>query len=266
MTRVADLPSTLDALRHGELTVQGRLVDASNATLLCQLEGGSLRADCVYKPVAGERPLWDFPDGTLAGREVAAYVVSQALGWSVVPPTVLREGPFGPGMCQLWVDTDPTVELVDVVSPSALPHGWRHVLDAFGGSGEPVVLAHADDERLRRMAVLDVVLNNADRKGGHVLPGPDGVVRGVDHGVCFHTETKLRTVLWGWAGEDLRPDERAALESLGCALDESLGTELAGYLTGAEVRACRRRVSALLREGHLPYPGQGWPAIPWPPF
>ena len=163
--------SALQLLRHGEITVEGRLVDASNATLLCEIALDGAEERCVYKPIAGERPLWDFPDGTLAGREVATYLVAEASGWSIVPPTVLRDGPFGPGMCQLWVDADPSVELIDVVAPSKLPDGWLHVLDALGSGGQPVVLGHADDVRLRRMAVLDAVVNNADRKGGHVLPG-----------------------------------------------------------------------------------------------
>ena len=255
----------LDLLARGELTVEGRLVAASNTTLFCRVSAAGEEAHCVYKPVAGERPLWDFPDGTLAGREVAAYLVSEASGWSIVPPTVLREGPFGPGMCQLWVDTEP-VELVDVLAPDAVPGGWLHVLDALGAGGEPVVLAHADDQRLRRIAVLDVVLNNADRKGGHILPVPDGGVRGVDHGVTFHTDPKLRTVLWGWAGTDLLETECAMLQRLAATLDGDLAGRLEGLITGAEIRACRRRVRRLLETGHLPYPGDGWPAIPWPPF
>lgn len=261
-----DVSSALTLLRRGDLTVEGRLVDASNATLYCEIALDGLAASCVYKPVAGERPLWDFPDGTLAAREVATFLVSEATGWGVVPPTVLRDGPFGTGMCQLWVEVDPQVELVDVAPPRRLPDGWLHVLDALGSSGEPVALGHADDPRLRRMAVLDAVVNNADRKGGHVLPGPDGVVRGVDHGVTFHTEPKLRTVLWGWAGESLTPDEVTTLEALDGALDGPLCTELLGLLARDEVSACRRRVRRLLREGHLPYPVEGWPAIPWPPF
>jgi uncharacterized repeat protein (TIGR03843 family) len=261
-----ELTESLDLLRHGVIDVEGRLVDASNATLFCSVQADGVEARCVYKPVAGERPLWDFPDGTLAGREVASFAVSAASGWDVVPPTVLREGPFGPGMCQLWMDCDPDVDLVDVVAPEAMPEGWLHVLDALGADGAPVVLAHADDARLRRMAVLDAVLNNADRKGGHVLPGPDGVVRGVDHGVTFHTESKLRTVLWGWAGRELTDEERTVLDRLRDDLLGPLGSALTELVTPSEVTACRRRVERLLRAGHLPYPVDGWPAIPWPPF
>jgi uncharacterized repeat protein (TIGR03843 family) len=261
-----DVGRALTLLRNGDISVEGRLVDASNATLFCQICYDGVDATCVYKPVAGERGLWDFPDGTLAGREVASHLVSEATGWGVVPPTVLRDGPFGPGMVQLWVETDPDVELVDVVAPNALPTGWLRVFDALGSGGQPVVLAHADDERLRRMAVLDVVLNNADRKGGHVLPLPDGTVHGVDHGVTFHVETKLRTVLWGWAGEPLRATELEVLQQLGDQLDGELGTALGSLLTRAEVRATRRRIDRLITDAHLPFPGEGWPAIPWPPF
>jgi uncharacterized repeat protein (TIGR03843 family) len=261
-----DVTTTLSVLRHGEISVEGRLVDASNATLFCEISHSGLDAHCVYKPVAGERPLWDFPDGSLAGREVASYAVSEAAGWNVVPPTVMRDGPFGPGMVQLWVETDADVGLVDVVAPNGLPTGWLRVLDALGSDGRPVVLAHADDDRLRRMAVFDAVINNADRKGGHVLPRPDGTVLGVDHGVTFHLEPKLRTVLWGWAGEPLREEETAALARLAESLDGELGTELAELLARTEIRETRRRIDRLITEGHLPFPSEGWPAIPWPPF
>lgn len=261
-----DVASALDLLRHGDITVEGRLVDASNATLLCRIATAGSAARCVYKPVAGERPLWDFPDGTLAGREVAAHAVSAAGGWGIVPPTVLREGPFGRGMCQLWVEHDDSQRLVDVLTPREVPDDWRQVLDALGSGGQRVVLAHADDPRLRAMAVLDVVLNNADRKGGHVLPSTDGVLHGVDHGVSFHVEPKLRTVLWGWAGEDLTPQERTLLDELRESLVGPLGAELSGLLSPSEVRATRGRVDRLLRDGHLPFPAEGWPAIPWPPF
>jgi uncharacterized repeat protein (TIGR03843 family) len=264
-----EVPAALDLLRHGAISVEGRLVDASNATLFCEIEHAGCTGRCVYKPIAGERPLWDFPDGTLAGREVAAFRVSQASGWDVVPPTVLRDGPFGPGMVQIWVDTvedDEQSALVDVMAPEALPPGWLRVLDALGSDGEPVVLGHADDPRLRRMTVLDVVLNNADRKGGHVLLEPGGTVHGVDHGVSFHVDPKLRTVLWGWAGEPLHDDEVEVLTRLREDLTDGLGTALAELMSRHEVLACRRRVDRLLAQGRLPFPAEGWPAIPWPPF
>lgn len=261
-----DPAAALELLSAGDLEVLGRLVDASNATLLCTVTTDAVEARCVYKPIAGERPLWDFPDGTLAGREVAAFLLAEAFGGNLVPPTVLRDGPFGPGMCQLWVETDPQEVLVDVVEPADVPPGWLHVLDAQGPRGRDVVLAHADDERLRRMAIFDVVVNNADRKGGHILPGPDGVVRGVDHGVAFHVEPKLRTVLWGFAGQQLTSAERAQLEVVRAQLADRLGAELTGCLTRREVTACQRRVDRLLRDGCLPYPQDDWPTIPWPPF
>jgi uncharacterized repeat protein (TIGR03843 family) len=261
-----DVTTALTLLRQGDISVAGRLVHASNTTLFCDISHCGVEARCVYKPVAGERPLWDFPDGSLAGREVASYAVSEAAGWGVVPPTVLREGPLGPGMVQLWVETIADVDLVDLVAPDSVPTGWLRVLDALGSGGRPVVLAHADDDRLRRMAVFDVVINNADRKGGHVLPLPDGTVRGVDHGVTFHREPKLRTVLWGWAGEPLRDEEGAILTRLGERLSGDLGTELAELLTRAEVRETHRRIARLVTDGRLPFPSESWPAIPWPPF
>jgi uncharacterized repeat protein (TIGR03843 family) len=164
------------------------------------------------------------------------------------------------------VEDDERSTLVDVMAPEALPPGWLRVLDALGSDGEPVVLGHADDPRLRRMTVLDVVLNNADRKGGHVLVEPGGAVHGVDHGVSFHVEPKLRTVLWGWAGEPLRDDEVEVLTRLREDLTNGLGTTLAELMSRHELLACRRRVDRLLAEGRLPFPAEGWPAIPWPPF
>ena len=158
--------------------MEGRLVDASNATLYCTVKSHGTEATCVYKPVAGERPLWDFPDGTLAGREVAAYAVSRAAGWNFVPPTVLRDGPYGPGMCQLWIDLDASADLIALARRTDYPP-------------------------LREMAVFDAVINNADRKIGHLLPDADGHLYGCDHGICFAEEYKLRTVLWQWRGKPL---------------------------------------------------------------
>ena len=258
-------PGVLELLTRGRIEIEGRLVDASNATLYCEISGGDEVAHCVYKPVSGERALWDFPDGTLAGREVGSYLVSQAAGLSVIPPTVLRSGPFGPGMVQLWVDTKEGDDLVDVCAPEDLPPGWRMVLRAHDRFGEPAVLAHADHPGVRLMAALDVVLNNADRKGGHVLHGTDGHVYGVDHGICLHTEHKLRTVLWGWVGEPLPEDVVDMLKTLESAVDD-LSVALAEHVTRAEVKALRARLSALLSTAEVPTPGTDWRAIPWPAF
>ncbi|MGH8776629.1 MAG: SCO1664 family protein [Jiangellaceae bacterium] len=255
-------------LRDGELIVEGRLVAASNATLLCRLDAGAAAGEvvrCVYKPVAGERPLWDFPDGTLAAREMAAYLVSEAARWHVVPATILRDGPFGPGMCQLWIDQDGT-DLVGVVPTDAVPEGWLRVLDAVDGAGNPVALVHADDARLRRMALFDLVVNNADRKGGHILVDAGGDVLGVDHGVCFHGEPKLRTVLWGWAGVPLADHEQATLTHLVGQLRGELGDRLAELLAPGEVDATRDRVAGLLAAGHFPRQSPERRPIPWPPF
>jgi uncharacterized repeat protein (TIGR03843 family) len=233
----------LELLGTGDITVVGRLADASNATLYCTVAAGGARAACVYKPVAGERPLWDFPDGTLAGREVAAFAVSHALGWDVVPPTVHRDGPFGEGMVQLWIDGDPAVDLIDLSRD-------RH---------------HAG---LRRMAVFDAVINNSDRKIGHLLPTRDGHLYGCDHGVSFAEDYKLRTVLWQWQGEPLTDEALTALDGLHAALErpgDPLTAELDRHLTGPEVYAVRRRVELLRTHRVHPYPSPDWPAVPWPP-
>ncbi len=237
---VVDVDRALRLLRDGELEVVGRLVDASNATLYCTVELDGVRAPCVHKPIAGERPLWDFPEGTLSDREVAAFAVSEATGWAIVPPTVMRDGPFGRGMCQLWIDVDESADLV--------------------------ALARSDRDEIRRIAVLDAVINNADRKGGHLLPTVDGHVYGVDHGVCFSIDEKLRTLLWQWRGRPLADDAVDALQGLDSDLQGTLGTRLCELLTPAEVNATRRRVQRLLSTGRHPMPSDDWPPIPWPPF
>jgi uncharacterized repeat protein (TIGR03843 family) len=236
-----DVDDALALLTAGELTIEGRLVDASNATFYCGVCTDGLQAGCVYKPVAGERALWDFPDGTLAERELAAYQVSAATGWGIVPPTVYRDGPLGPGMVQLWIAEDETVDVARL-------------------------LRRGDNDALRRIAVLDAVINNADRKGGHLLPVPGGHIHGVDHGVSFHVEDKLRTVLWQWAGKALPPDCRDVLARLRSDLDGQLGETLHELLTVREVRRTRRRVDALISAGRHPRPSGDWPPIPWPPF
>jgi uncharacterized repeat protein (TIGR03843 family) len=259
--------ATLDLLTQGMLEIEGRLVDASNATLYCTITIGrpdsrtakdtknpkstktlknarSQQAGvaCVYKPIAGERPLWDFPAGTLAGREVAAYAISRAAGWDVVPPTVMRDGPFGSGMCQLWIDHDTGVDLI-------------------------ALSRRTDHAGLRDMAVFDAVVNNADRKIGHLLPVADGHLYGCDHGVCFAEDYKLRTVLWQWRGKTLARRSVEALRRLNAELAEgSLVAELSGLLTASEIEATRIRVETLLKHRVHPYPPADWPAVPWPPI
>src|SRR4051812_3111582 len=192
---------------------------ASNATFLGDIEG----VQVVYKPVSGERPLWDFPDGTLAGRERAAYLLSEATGWNVVPETWLRDGPHGPGMVQRWQEPDPEQAAVTLVADGAVPAGYRHVFDGVDAQDRAVALVHEDSAPLRRMAVFDIVVNNADRKGGHVLEMADGHRYGVDHGVTFHTDHKLRTVLWGWLGEELTEEQVDGVRRVGNEVRGALG-------------------------------------------
>jgi uncharacterized repeat protein (TIGR03843 family) len=253
-------------LLHGELAVLGRIMPASNTTFFCRLGPDEDGVRAVYKPVSGERPLWDFAEGTLAAREYAAWLVSEALGWSVVPPTVLRDGPAGPGMVQLWCEPDPEQSPVDLLPEGPVPAGMLHVLDAFDQEDRPVMLLHEDSASLRRMALFDIAVNNTDRKGGHVLAMGDGHRYGVDHGVCFHVDDKLRTVLWGWHGRPVDPDESAALAALAEQLRAELGQQLSQLLTRAEIEATRRRLARLLAAGRFPQPGPGWPSIPWPAF
>ncbi len=250
-------------LDGGELEIVGRIRVASNATFLGRIGD----VEVVYKPVDGERPLWDFPDGTLARREVAAFLVSEALGWRVVPRTWLRDGPLGPGMVQLWQERDPAQDPVDVVPARDLPkQGWRAVVEGSDERGRSVAVVHEDSAALRRMAVFDVVVNNADRKGGHVLPRPGGHRYGVDHGVTFHVEPRLRTVLWGWVGEPLDADELAGVGRVRRGLDDDLGRRLADLLDDDEVAAVVARCDRLLAEGLFPPPEGDMPAVPWPLF
>jgi len=228
-------------LAEGELELDGRLIHASNASFvgIARLAGATIR--CVYKPVAGEAPLWDFPDGTLAHREVAAYQVSEVSGWRVVPTTVFRDdGPLGAGMAQEWIEVDADYDLVAALR-----------------AGTPA---------LRRIALFDAVVNNTDRKGGHLLPLPDGRLLGVDHGVCFSVEPKLRTILWGWRGTPLSDQEVADLHSLRRAIDGALGRDLRAHLEPDEIAATGARLDALLADPRFPMPSPDWPAVPWPPF
>ena len=274
-----------EVLRDGELTVLGRIRSASNATFLCEatlneglndgLDDGTVRrVHCVYKPVSGEQPLWDFPDGTLAGRELAAYLISKHLGWNIVPYTIIRHGPAGPGMLQQWVDQPgdtndseprPGPDLVDLFPAGKREPGYLPVLRAYDYAGDEVMLMHADDIRLWRMAVFDVLINNADRKGGHVLRDLDGHIYGVDHGVCLHVENKLRTVLWGWAGKRIDDKTLTAVAGLADALNGPLAEALDGRINHAEIEALRRRACGLLDKPVMPGPNRHR-AIPWPAF
>ncbi|MER7283296.1 SCO1664 family protein [Dactylosporangium sp. NPDC000244] len=258
----------LELLRHGELELEGRLMDASNATLRCVITLGETVARCVYKPVSGERPLWDFPDGTLAGREYSAWLLSEATGWGIVPPTLLRDGPLGPGMCQLWIDDELQTDdlLLGFVPANKVPKDWRRIMSARDERGRPFVLAHADDPRLARIALFDAVANNADRKGGHVIDTVDGKVHGVDHGICFHTEDKLRTIIWGWAGEPIPDEGIEVLEKLRAQYSAGLAETFAEHLTPAEVAMIWVRIDALLRARTFPSPDEDRHAIPWPPI
>jgi uncharacterized repeat protein (TIGR03843 family) len=272
-------PEADEVLSAGELTILGRIRSASNATFLCEAAVDDNTVHCVYKPVAGEQPLWDFPDGTLAGRELATYLVSSALGWDIVPRTIIRDGPAGPGMCQLWVEqpgdtedaevtedaADTGPDLVDLCPAGQLPAGYLPVLRARDYAGDDVLLIHADDDRLRRMAVFDVLVNNADRKGGHILHSVDRHVYGVDHGLCLHVEDKLRTVLWGWAGKPVDDETLEAVARLVEALDGELTDTLSPHITPIEVIALEDRARALLDTARMPTPDRHRP-IPWPAF
>lgn len=258
--------AVISLLLGGDLQIEGRLISASNATLRATARTDDVEATCVVKPVAGERPLWDFPDGTLSGREVAAHAVSELLGWGIVPPTVWREEtPVGPAMVQLWIEEVHDARPVDILRPDAVPADWIAVLEARDGEGRPVVLVHADRPDLARMAAFDAVVNNADRKGGHVLADAADRLWAIDHGVTFSSEDKLRTVLWGWSGQEIPADVLRDLAGLAEALADDRD-EVDRFLNVAERSALRGRVDDLLQDGCFPLPSPDWPAVPWPVF
>jgi hypothetical protein len=220
--------------QSGELEVIGRLVDASNASLLCKLPN---EVKVIYKPIAGERPLWDFPDGNLAGREVAAYYLSEVGKFMVVPKTVLREGPFGIGAVQQWIEVS--------------------------DNSDVIALAQSDDSQIRNLALFDIVINNADRKFGHILITPEQHIFGCDHGVSFHEENKLRTVVWQFAEKPLVSAEVQKLENLLTTIDRKY---LSSMLTDGEIEAIFERIKTLLEVGRFSSPNPNWPAVPWPPY
>ena len=230
------LKSIVEVISNGSLKVEGRFVDASNATLYAVVELDEQAIPVIYKPIAGERPLWDFPDGNLANRELAAFLLSQALKFDIVPFTILREGPFGVGMVQQWIDIDEEVDVVE--------------------------LATSTDPRIRQMALFDAIINNTDRKYGHILPTVSGEIFGCDHGVTFHEDPKLRTVLWQFAGERFTPIEINLLETA----KEKAADVVGSLITSSESAALTARVEGLLAAGAFPSPREDWPAVPWPPF
>jgi uncharacterized repeat protein (TIGR03843 family) len=251
-------------LLGGDLEVEGRLWDSSNSAVrvLCSTPEGALRA--VYKPVRGERPLWDFPTGTLGRREVATAEVDAALGWGIVPPTVWREdGPLGPGSVQAWIEVDASRPPVDVIGSDGAREPWIVIADGEGSHGDRMCLVHEDTLPLRRIALLDAIVNNADRKGGHVLRSMSGSVVGIDHGLTFHVEPKLRTVLWGWAGQAMDEESCRDLAEL-CRTWSALEGTLEGLLSRAEIASVYLRLEGLLEARRFPEPEGSWPALPWP--
>ncbi|NJN65203.1 MAG: SCO1664 family protein [Chloroflexaceae bacterium] len=234
----------LEALRYGDILVEGMLPYSSNFTLLAWVEHEGIGTHAVYKPRRGERPLWDFPQGTLCFREVAAYLVSEAVGFGLVPPTVIRDGPHGVGAIQLFIDHDPE----------------EHLLTMHGAGGY--------ESDILRLAAFDYLVNNADRKSGHCLKGEDGRLWAIDHGICFHEEYKLRTVLWDFIGQPFPPDVLHALRALRQRIQNprtpDLKRTLKHLLMASEVRALVQRLEYMIATGIYPRPGNG-PAIPWPP-
>lgn len=242
-------PALLELLHRADLEPVGRIASASNVTLLCRLADDGPETDlmAVYKPEQGEAPLWDFPPGTLHRREVAAFVVDRALGWGMVPPTVLREdGPYGKGSVQLFIDHDPERHYFTLVE-----------------EGDEAVLS-----QLRRMVVFDLIVNNADRKGSHVLLPRDGRIRLVDHGVCFHAEPKLRTVAWDFADEPAPGDAQVDAVRFAERLDDRTDPatrRIRDLLDPGEVEALVRRASSVGDLDRLPRPSGPRP-LPWPPL
>jgi uncharacterized repeat protein (TIGR03843 family) len=232
MSRTA---TTDDLLSRGDITVKGRMPWSSNYTFLVELRLGDATSHAVYKPERGERPLWDFPRG-LHKREVAAYRLSEALGWSLVPPTLPREGPHGPGSLQLFIEAD----------------FEQHY---FTLREDP---AHRD--RLERICVFDLITNNADRKAGHCLLGSDGAVYAIDNGLCFHVDPKLRTVIWDFADDPIPSEILADLDRLA---SRNLPRAIAALLVPAERDALLTRTRALLKHAHFPSDGgrHPWPLV-----
>lgn len=267
------MPTAINAERlrrllgDGPLEVEGQLVDASNLVLRVWIDADEQRIAAVYKPIRGERPLWDFPEGSLAGREFAAYLVAAAGGWDCVPVTALRvDGPFGAGSVQQWVGPlEPVVDngLLRIDPVTAVPDGYLPVLGVRDDDDRPLVVSHAGQEQLREVALLDVVLNNADRKGSALILD-EGHLYAVDHGLTLHAEEKLRTVLWGFAGQELTECESHRLTGLLDDLGGGLGEQLRGVIQDEELDALADRIEVLLDTGRMPEPPNDRHPLPWP--
>lgn len=240
-----------------EAKVLGQLSNASNATLLIEQDGQNF----IYKPKDGERELFDFPSGTLYRRERAAYLVSELLDWDLVPETLIGEGVFGVGSFQRWVESQPT--LVDIFDQKQVPSSWLIVTSGIDQSGKEVVLAHANDERLQKIALFDAVINNADRKAGHILESSDRKIWAIDHGVTFNVEPKLRTVLWGWLDEAIPENLLLDLKRILPLLKES---EVAKLIDQEEFAQLISRIDLLITNQTFPKPNENWPPVPWPIF
>lgn len=252
MVTAAELIALLETQ---ELKIVGQLIDSSNGAFVCDL--GDIQV--VYKPEAEETELWDFPESTLSRREVAASEIDHLLGWNLIPPTVwTEEGEFGPGSVQVFIP-DADVKDVEIVPEAEFPSDLLPIVKGEMG-GTSVVVGHRADDELFRASVLDAILNNADRKGGHLLRDSDGKLWLIDHGVVLHNEQKLRTVLWGWAGVSVPANIREDLQKL---LESVLTAVPVEYFSKDERDAIITRIEDLLEDG-LPYPSQDWPAIPWP--
>jgi hypothetical protein len=228
-------------LEKGEISLQGQFLLGSNYTFLVTVHHDGQEFPAVYKPTRGEQPLWDFPEASLARREVAAYLVSEAIGFGLVPLTVLRDGPLGPGSLQQFIEYNPNYHYFN--------------------------FKPADRQLLRPVVLFDLLINNADRKGSHVFfEKRTRRLFGIDHGLCFHADDKLRTVLWDFAGEAIPPDLLSALKTFRSALDLNLPADLEPYLSLDEIAALRARADALLAQPVFPQPPQDRRSFPYPPL
>lgn len=242
MSTLIEKPLILAALREGELNLQGQFLSGSNYTFMGLIKYQDIEFTTVYKPVRGEQPLWDFPAGTLSRREVAAFIVSEALGWDMVPPTVFRRKlPLGTGSLQQFIIHDPEYHYF--------------------------TFDEADKQRLRPVVAFDLVINNADRKGSHILKDENGHLWLIDHGVCFHEEDKVRTVVWDFAGKDIPEDILSDLRKLidELQLREDLYHHLNEMITPVEIGALVARARRLVETCRFPQPGSSHRPYPWPP-